>query len=112
MNWSIVSQLAEPLRTGPGVKSGNSVRELISTLKKKKKKIKSNNAQAGNEWWNILLPKSSQASKQTNKQNATTAIVVYHINVKAWRTVRTPCVDPSIESPHRKEYIHWSATPA
>ena len=37
------SQLAEPLWTDPGVKSGNSVRELISTSKKKKKK-----AQAGN----------------------------------------------------------------
>ena len=32
------SQLAEPLWTDPGIKSGISVRELISTLKKKKKK--------------------------------------------------------------------------
>ena len=32
--WS--SQLAEPHWTGPGIKSGISVRELISTLKKKK----------------------------------------------------------------------------
>ena len=31
------SQLAEPLWTGPGLKSEISVRELISTLKKKKK---------------------------------------------------------------------------
>ena len=31
------SQLAEPLRTDPGLKSGISLRELISTLKKKKK---------------------------------------------------------------------------
>ena len=29
------SQLAEPLWTGPGLKSGISVRELISTLKNK-----------------------------------------------------------------------------
>ena len=29
------SQLAEPLRTDPGVKSGISVRDLISTFKKK-----------------------------------------------------------------------------
>ena len=29
------SQLAEPLWTDPGIKSGTSVRELISTLKKK-----------------------------------------------------------------------------
>ena len=32
------SQLAEPLWTGPGIMSGISVRELISTSKKKKKK--------------------------------------------------------------------------
>ena len=32
------SQLAEPLWTDPGVKSGITVRELISTYKKKKKK--------------------------------------------------------------------------
>ena len=31
------SQLAEPLLTDPGLKSGISLRELISTLKKKKK---------------------------------------------------------------------------
>ena len=44
-------QLVEPLWTDPGIKSGNSVRELISTVKK---------TQAGNEWSNIL-PKPSQA---------------------------------------------------
>ena len=38
------SQLAEPLWTDPGVKSGISARELISTYKKKKKK----NVQSGN----------------------------------------------------------------
>ena len=31
------SQLAEPLWTNPGINSGISVRELISTLKKKEK---------------------------------------------------------------------------
>ena len=41
------SQLAEPLWTDPGPKSGICARELISTLKKKK-------AQAGNEMSNIL----------------------------------------------------------
>ena len=40
-----LSQLAEPLWTDPGIKSGISVRELISTLKE---------VQAGNEWSNIL----------------------------------------------------------
>ena len=48
------SQLAKPLRTDPGLKSGISVRELISTKKKKKK------SQAGNELSNSL-PKSSHA---------------------------------------------------
>ena len=47
------SQFAEPLWTDRGLKSGISVRELISTLKQK--------AQAGNELSNIL-PKSSHAS--------------------------------------------------
>ena len=48
------SQLAEPPRTDPGLKSGISVRELISTLKKR--------AQAWNELSNIL-PKFSQTKK-------------------------------------------------
>ena len=34
------SQLAEPLRTDPGLKSGISVRELLSTKKEKRKKEK------------------------------------------------------------------------
>ena len=42
--WSQSSQLAELLCTDPGLKSGISLRELISTLKKKRKKV-----QAGNE---------------------------------------------------------------
>ena len=52
--WNIrpqSSQLAEPLWTDPDIKSGISVRELISTQKKKKRKKE---AQAGNEWSNIL----------------------------------------------------------
>ena len=51
------SRLAEPLWTDPGIKSGLSSRELISTLKQ------TNKAQAGNEGSNIL-PKSSQARKK------------------------------------------------
>ena len=50
-----LSQLAELLWTDPGIKSGISVRKLISTLKKK--------AQVKNKWSKIL-PKSSQASKK------------------------------------------------
>ena len=38
--WSQSSQLAEPLWTDPGLKSGISLLELISTLRKKKKKNK------------------------------------------------------------------------
>ena len=53
------SQLAEPLWTDSGLKSGIGVRELISTQEKKKKK----KSQAGNEWSNILI-KSSQARKE------------------------------------------------
>ena len=52
------SQLAEPLWTDPGIKSGISVRELISTLKKKRKQ-----AQSVSEWLNIL-PKSLQVRKK------------------------------------------------
>ena len=48
-------QLAKPLWTDPGQKSGISVRELISTFKKK--------AQEGNELSNIL-PKSSHTRKK------------------------------------------------
>ena len=55
------SQLTEPLWTDPGIKTGSSVRELISTLKKRKKEKKE--AQAGNKYSNIL-PKSSQARKK------------------------------------------------
>ena len=52
-------QLAEPLWTDPGLKSGISVCELISTLKKKRKK----KAQAGNELSNTV-PKSSHAREK------------------------------------------------
>ena len=51
------SQLAEPLWIDPGLKSGISSRELISTLKKKKK------AQTRNGLSNIL-PKSSHTRKK------------------------------------------------
>ena len=51
------SQSAEPLWTDPGPKSGISLRELISTLKKKKK------AQAGNDL-SYILPKSLHAKKK------------------------------------------------
>ena len=52
------SQLAEPLWTDPGRKSGISMRDLISTLKKEKEE----EAQSVNELSNILQ-KSSHARK-------------------------------------------------
>ena len=56
------SQLADPLWTDPGTKSGISVCELIYTSKQKTKQ-KGGGARARNEWSNIL-PKSSQARKK------------------------------------------------
>ena len=56
------SQLVEQLWIDPGLKSGISAGELISTLKKKK-------AQAGNELSNIL-PNSSQARKKPRNKTA------------------------------------------
>ena len=52
-----MSQLADPLSTDPGLKSGISVQELISTSHTRGKIM-----QVGNEWSNIL-PKSLQAGK-------------------------------------------------
>ena len=51
-----LSQLAEPPWTDPGLKSGISMRELISIKRRRKK------AWAGNELLNIL-PKSSHTRK-------------------------------------------------
>ena len=56
------SQLAEPLWTDPGLKSGISVCELISTSKKQTNK-KARKAQAGSEWSNTL-PKFMQTRKK------------------------------------------------
>ena len=52
------SQLAEPLWTDPGIKSGICVCEVISTLKKNKKK----QAQVRKEM--VILPESSQERKK------------------------------------------------
>ena len=59
------SQLAEPLWIDPVLKSGISVRELISTLTKEKKG--GGGAQAGNELSNIL-PIPSHAGKKTPRR--------------------------------------------
>ena len=55
--WPQSSLFAEPMLTDPVLKSGISVCDLISALKKKKK------AQAGSDWLNIL-PKSLHARKK------------------------------------------------
>ena len=56
--WPQSPWLAKPLWTDPEIKSGVSVRLLMSTKKKKAKKL-----QLGNEWSSIL-PKSSLARKK------------------------------------------------
>ena len=57
------SQLAELLWTDPGINSGISARELISTSKQRKTE-----AQAGNEWSNILPKFSPARGKKTPHQ--------------------------------------------
>ena len=64
------SQLAEPLWTDPGLKSGISVRKLISTKKK--------NVQAGNELFNIL-PKILACKKKASNDNS-----YCHTHRQAW----------------------------
>ena len=61
INRSQSSQLAEPLWTDPGLKSGFSVCKLISTLRKEKTVKKK--VQAGNGLFNIL-PKFSHTKKK------------------------------------------------
>ena len=56
-----LSQLTEPMLIEPGLKSGISLHELISTSKKKEEE--EGKAQAGNELSNIL-PKSSHTRKK------------------------------------------------
>ena len=57
------SQLAESLWTDPGIKSGISARELISTSKKKKKK------KEGNEWSSILSQNPGKPGKSHRQVN-------------------------------------------
>ena len=66
-------QLAEPLWTDPGLKSGISVHELIFTSKSKK-------AQAGNEWSNIP-PKSPKARKKDTTTNYHQTYLHHKFNV-------------------------------
>ena len=84
------SQLDEPLWTDPGLRSGVSVCELISTFNPPKKRTKK--AQAGNELSNIV-PKSKHAWKKpppplyNNNYNtvlrfATTDYFILHSNYK------------------------------
>ena len=65
--WSQSSQLAEPLWTDPGLKSGISVRELIFTLKKKS---------AGGEW---IVEHSPKILAREEKTTTTTKLAIVHI---------------------------------
>ena len=66
--WPQSSQLAVPLWTDPGSKSGISVRKLISTSKKKK-------AQPGNEWLNTLPKILTSKEKATTTTPSSTLIL-------------------------------------
>ena len=64
--------------TDPGLKSGISLRELVSTLKKKKK------AQARNEWSNIFL-KFSQARKKPPLSLTIAVIMLKNFSVSRFK---------------------------
>ena len=66
--WSQLSQLTEPLWTNSDIKSGISVRELISTIKKKK-------TQAENEWSDILLKNLSKRGKSHHQYPAPAPLI-------------------------------------
>ena len=75
------SQLAEPLWTDPGVKSGISVRKIISIKTTTTTTTTTKNkALAGNEWSNIL-PKSSQARKKSTTTTTYNLSSVQYISV-------------------------------
>ena len=60
------SQLAEPLWTDPGIKSGISLRELISTSKEKEEKKRKQKKSTGRVW---MIEYSSKSL--ANEKNAT-----------------------------------------
>ena len=66
-------QLAEPLWTDPGLKSGISMCDLISTYKKRKEKKRKR--QAGNELLNIL-PKSSHTRTKPSKPSLDKSVLL------------------------------------
>ena len=86
--WSQSSQLAEPLRTDPGLKKGISVHELISTLTTATKK-----AQAGNDLSNIL-PKSSLVRKKPLPPMNEFYVKVYTKATEAFYRDKRVCESP------------------
>ena len=76
------SQLAEPLWTDPGLKSGISLRKLISTLKKTTTTTKT---QAGNELSNILLKILEREEKATTTATMSTMNVSLLMVMIHWR---------------------------
>ena len=71
------SQLAEPLWTDPGLKSGISLRELISTSKKKN---------AGGEWIVEHSPKFLAREEKKKKKEAT-IVIFLPVRQKQWRSL-------------------------
>ena len=74
--WPQSPQLAEPLWTDPGVKSGMSVCKLMSTLEEEKK------AQAGNDWLNYL-PKVFATRKESHQPLSILFTVIHMTLLKA-----------------------------
>ena len=77
MSSNAICQLAELLWTDPGIMSGISVRELISTSKNKNKTQK---APVENEWSNIL-PKSLQARKEPPPPLGTSSVQCLPVHI-------------------------------
>ena len=67
------SHLAEPLWNDPGIKSGISVRELISTKKKKKKERKKKKKNAGGELCSNTSPQILASEEKATTITTTTS---------------------------------------
>ena len=71
LTHNLSSQLTKPLWTGPGIKSGISVRELISTKKKKERKKKKKNA--GGELCSNTSPQILASEEKATTTTTTTS---------------------------------------
>ena len=103
-------QLAEPLWTECGLKSGISVHELMSTSKKAQKK-----AQTRNEWLNILLKSSKARKKPPSIGNMTQLSFqeteqIFCKKISQARTLRQRY--PATKSSSLTQHPCWLADPA